>query len=177
MLNGRAGNWAEQVVIPARAAVPVPADLSDEQAATFFVNPASAIVLTRSVLQIPRGAWLLQTAANGALGRMVIRLGVKHGFRTINVVRRREQAEELKRLGGNEVIVSPEESIRERVLAITGGEGVRFAIDAVGGSTAGECVQALGRGGRHREFRGGGYGRGHPGGGREPRVRAVLPRR
>jgi NADPH:quinone reductase-like Zn-dependent oxidoreductase len=148
VLNGHGGNWAEQVVIPARAAVPVPGDLSDLQAATFFVNPASAIVMTRQVLAIPRGAWLLQTAAGSALGRMVIRLGVRHGFRTINVVRRAEQADELKRLGGTEVIVSTRENISERVKAITGGEGVRYAIDAVGGQTGSECVRALGRGGR-----------------------------
>ena len=54
VLNGGSGNWAEQVVIPARQAVPVPDDLSDEQAATFFVNPASAIVMTRNILQDSR---------------------------------------------------------------------------------------------------------------------------
>jgi NADPH:quinone reductase len=75
VLNGAAGNWAEQVVIPARQAVPVPDDLPDEQAATFFVNPASAIVRSRYVLAVPRCAWLLQTAAGCSLGRMVIRLG------------------------------------------------------------------------------------------------------
>src|SRR5262249_10458679 len=45
VINGASGNWAEQVVIPARQAVPVPDDLSDDQAATFFVNPASAVVM------------------------------------------------------------------------------------------------------------------------------------
>src|SRR3954451_8130695 len=35
VLNSHAGNWAEQVVAPARAAVPIPAELTDEQAATF----------------------------------------------------------------------------------------------------------------------------------------------
>jgi NADPH2:quinone reductase len=148
VLNSQGGNWAEQVVIPARAAVPVPRDLSDEQAATFFVNPASAIVMTRNILAVPRGAWLLQTASGSALGRMVIRLGVKHGFRTINVIRRAEQIDELKRLGGTEVIVSTQQSISERVKEITKGEGVPYAIDAVGGDTASECVRALGRGGR-----------------------------
>jgi NADPH:quinone reductase-like Zn-dependent oxidoreductase len=148
VLNSKGGNWAEQVVIPARQAVPVPDDIPDEQAATFFVNPASAVVMTRHVLRIPAGAWLLQTAAGSALGRMVIRLGVKHGFRTINVVRRRDQADELTRLGGTAVVVSPEEDIVERVKALTGGTGVPFAIDAVGGETASACVRALRREGR-----------------------------
>jgi NADPH:quinone reductase-like Zn-dependent oxidoreductase len=148
VLNGTGGNWAEQVVIPARQAVPVPADLPDEQAATFFVNPATAVILTRYVLRISPGEWLLQTAAASALGRMVIRLGVKHGFRTINVIRRREQAEELQRLGGTAVVVSPEEDIPQRVKELTGGAGVRYAIDAVGGETASQCVRALGQDGR-----------------------------
>lgn len=148
VLNGQAGNWAEQVVIPARQAVPVPDDLSDEQAATFFVNPASAIVMTRHVLCVPAGAWLLQTAAGSALGRMVIRLGKKHGFRTINVVRRREQADELTRLGGDACIVFPGENVAERVRAITGGVMAACAIDAVGGETGSACLPALAPGGR-----------------------------
>src|SRR5262249_53565686 len=75
-----------------------------------------------------------------------------YGFRTINVVRRREAAEELRRLGGDAasptVICTADESIPERVRAITGGAGVRHAIDAGGGSTAVAVVQALGPGGR-----------------------------
>src|SRR5205807_5629890 len=65
VLNGSSqrGNWQEYVVIPARQAVPVRSSLSDEQAASFFVNPATAVVMTRYVLEVPRGAWLLQTAA------------------------------------------------------------------------------------------------------------------
>jgi NADPH:quinone reductase-like Zn-dependent oxidoreductase len=148
VLNGGGGNWAEQVVIPARQAVPVPDGLSDEQAASFFVNPASALVMTGEVLRVPRGAWLLQTAAGSALGRMVIRLGRRNGFRTLNVVRRREQADELLRLGGTAVVATDHEPLAERVKAITGKEGVRHAIDAVGGGTGSQVVQALARGGR-----------------------------
>lgn len=148
VLNGQAGNWAEQVVIPARQAVPLPEDVPDEQAATFFVNPATAIVLTRHVLSVPVGAWLLQTAAGSALGRMVLRLGKKHRFRTINVVRRPEQADELHRLGGDAVVVFPGEDLAARVRQITGGAGAAFAIDAVGGETGSACLAALAPGGR-----------------------------
>jgi NADPH:quinone reductase-like Zn-dependent oxidoreductase len=148
VLNGGSGNWAEQVVLPARQAVPVPDDLSDELAASFFVNPATAVVLTRDVLRIPAGAWLVQTAAGSALGRMVIRLGVKNGFRTINVVRRAEQADELKRLGGTAVVICPGEPLAQRVREITGGSGAPFAIDAVAGEVGSQLVEALAPGGR-----------------------------
>jgi NADPH:quinone reductase-like Zn-dependent oxidoreductase len=148
VLNAQGGNWQEQVVLPARQLVPVPDQVSDEQAATFFVNPASALVMTRSVLKVPAGAWLLQTAAGSALGRMVIRLGKMYGFRTINVVRRREQAEELLRLGGDAAICTNDESVEERVRVITGGAGVPFALDAVGGTTGAAAVSALAPGGK-----------------------------
>jgi NADPH:quinone reductase-like Zn-dependent oxidoreductase len=148
VLNSGNGNWKEYVVIPARQAVPVPKELSDEQAATFFVNPASALVMTRHILQVPAGAWLLQTAAGSTLGRMVIRLGQRFGFRTLNVVRRREQTEELLRLGGTAAIATNIESLSEAVLARTQGEGVSYALDAVGGATGSEVVRTLARGGR-----------------------------
>jgi NADPH:quinone reductase-like Zn-dependent oxidoreductase len=148
VLNGAGGNWQQTVVVPVRQVVPVPADLPDEQVATFFVNPASALVMTRHVLQVPRGAWLLQTAAGSALGRMVIRLGRKYGFRTINVVRRREQEHELLEAGGDAVICAPEDSVEERVRQITLGDGVPFAIDAVGGATTLAVVKSLASGGR-----------------------------
>lgn len=148
VLNSGDGNWKEQVVIPARQAVPVPRELSDEQAATFFVNPATAVVLTRHILQVPAGAWLLQTAAGSTLGRMIIQLGRRFGFRTLNVVRRREQAEELLRLGGTAAIAANDEPLADRVAALTGGEGVRYALDAVGGTTGSEVARTLGRSGR-----------------------------
>ena len=96
VLNSNGGNWQENVVLPARQLVPLPDDIADEQAAMFFVNPATALAMTQHVLRVPPGAWLLQTAAASTLGRMVIRLGQHFGFRTINVVRRSEQAEELR---------------------------------------------------------------------------------
>jgi NADPH:quinone reductase-like Zn-dependent oxidoreductase len=148
VINSGGGNWQEQVVIPARQAVPVPDDLSDEQAASFFVNPASALAMTRHVLKVPAGEWLLQTAAGSQLGRMVIRLGQLHGFKTLNVVRRREQAEELLRLGGTAVVATDAEPLAERVQQITNNEGVRYAIDAVGGATGTEVIRTLGRHGR-----------------------------
>src|SRR5262249_13691156 len=41
VLNGQGGNWQEKVIIPAKQAVPIAGDVSDDQAASFFVNPAT----------------------------------------------------------------------------------------------------------------------------------------
>ena len=56
VIYDRIGSWAEYTVTKARQVVPVPDDLGDEQAATFFVNPATAIIMTHDVLRVPSGA-------------------------------------------------------------------------------------------------------------------------
>jgi NADPH:quinone reductase len=148
VLNGGGGNWQEQVIVAARQVVPVAEDLPDEQVAMFFVNPATALIMTQAVLKIAAGQWLLQTAAGSALGRMVIRLGKHFGFRTINVVRRAEQAEELRRHGAENVVATANESVTDKVKALTAGAGVQYALDAVGGAMGKAAVEAMGAGGR-----------------------------
>ena len=68
-------------------------------------------------------------------------------MKTISVVRRRAQAQELKALGADEVICTEDEDLVQRVMAITNGAGVPAAIDAVGGQVAGSIVEALAPGG------------------------------
>ncbi len=147
VVNDRVGNWAEYTVTTARQVIPVPDALSDEQAASFFVNPATALAMTLHVLKLHRGAWLLQSAAGGELGKMVIRLGHTHGFRTINLVRRREQVDELKQLGADHVIVEGDGPVPEQVRKLVP-DGVRFAIDPVGGATGSGVIASLAHGGR-----------------------------
>ena len=137
------GTWAELMVVPAARLLPVPDGVSDEAAAQLVVNPLSAWVLVVDELDLQPGEWLLQNAAGSTLGRVVIQLARARGFRTINVVRRAEQGEELLALGADEVIVTDHEDVEERVREITAGEGVGKAIDAVGGELAGRIAAAL----------------------------------
>lgn len=153
LLNGINGNWQERTTVLAKQAVPLPKLLPAEQGATFFVNPTTAFAMTRRVLAVPSGDWLLQTAAASELGKMVVRLGVRFGFKTLNVVRRAEQAEALKSLGANAVIVfdpakQSADDLRNEVHRVTGERGVRFAIDPVGGATGSAVVTCLAPGGR-----------------------------
>jgi NADPH:quinone reductase-like Zn-dependent oxidoreductase len=153
VLNRQTGNWADYTIIPAKQAIPLSSRLPLEQAAMFFVNPATAYVMTREVLRLPNGGWLLQTAAGSALGRMVIRLGKHFGFVTINIVRRAEQVEELKSLGADEVLVfdgkeSSIDDLRNEVRELTGNFGVGCAIDPVGGATGSAVIGCLGENGR-----------------------------
>ncbi|MCZ2343250.1 MAG: zinc-dependent alcohol dehydrogenase family protein [Bacteroidales bacterium] len=147
VLGSRTGGWAEYAVASAKQVFPIPDAVPDDQAAAFFVNPATAFLITTKVLAVPRGEWLLQTAAGSQLGRMVILLGKKFGFRTINVVRRREQVAELQKLGADVVLVSDDGPLAEQVRAVTGQPGVRYAMDPVGGTVGTAALEALAQGG------------------------------
>jgi NADPH:quinone reductase len=141
--NSAGGNWAQYAVVPANNAWTVPNDIPDEQIASFLINPATAILMVRHVLAVPRGEWLLQSAAGGELGRMIIRLAKHDGIKTINVVRRREAAQGLKDLGADEVIVLGDGPVDEQVHNILGPRGVGFAIDPVAGQTGTEIYRSL----------------------------------
>lgn len=148
VINEKGGNWAEYAVVPAPFLLPIPDDIPDEQAATFFINPASAILMLRHVLAVPQGEWLLQSAAGSELGRMIIKLAKHDGVRTVNVVHRRETIAALEQLGANAIIVSTEGPIDEQVRRIVGPQGVKYAIDPVVGETGTQMYQALGEDGR-----------------------------
>jgi NADPH2:quinone reductase len=148
VINHAGGNWAQYAVIPARQARPIPDDIPDEQAAAYYVNPATVLAQARHVLKVQKGEWLLQSAAGSTLGRMMIRLARHDGFRPLNDVRRREAIDELKAVGGDAVISSEDGPIDEQVRRIVGGDGVKYAIDPVGGDTGTAVFRSLAPEGR-----------------------------
>jgi NADPH:quinone reductase-like Zn-dependent oxidoreductase len=90
---------------------------------------------------------LLQTAAGSTVGRLVIQLARHLGIPTINVVRRRDAVEEIKALGGDQVICTEDEDLLQRVPEIAGPAGVRKAIDCVAGHVGAQVSQGLAPGG------------------------------
>lgn len=149
VLNRQTGNWAEKVAVSSQFVIPVSSKLSMEEAATFFVNPATAYLLVKQLLRIQKKQWLLQTAAASSVGKMIIRLGNHYGFPTLNVVRRHEQADQLKQIGAKHVIVFNAEHDNERILIdqirkTIGSSPLQYVIDPVGGKTASSIVKVLG---------------------------------
>jgi NADPH:quinone reductase-like Zn-dependent oxidoreductase len=142
------GCWQEYTLVEAKKAVTMPDDIPDEQAAMFFVNPLTAYVLIREVLRVKRGDWVLLTAAGSALGKSVVRMGRREGFKTLCVVRSGANTAELKALGADAVIETETQDLIGEVFRVTNGQGVPHALDCVGGDLAGEVVRCLGMGGR-----------------------------
>lgn len=142
-----AGVWQEFAVVDARRAVAVPDSLPDEQASMYFVNPVSSFVMVRHVLKVPRGGWLLVTAAGSALGRSVVRMGKLFGYKTLCVVRSDVHTAGLQALGADAVIDTSRQDLVSEAARITGGKGASHAIDCVGGQLAADVVRCLGLGG------------------------------
>ncbi len=140
---GSWSTWREQVVCPADRLVPVPVGLDDDAAATSYINPLTAWALTKSGHNLNDGDWLLQTAAASSVGKLVLQLARQYRFKTINVIRRREQEAIIRNLGGDEVICTADEDLRTRMQELTAGQGVERAIDCVAGELGAEVARNL----------------------------------
>jgi NADPH2:quinone reductase len=140
------GTWAEYVVAPMGQCIPLLPRINDEQGASFFVNPFSAWALMDLARRGKHRA-LVQSAAASTLGRMLLKLARKEKLPIVNVVRRSEQEELLRKLGAEHVVNSSEPEFEERLRLRCQELGVSLAFDAVAGSMTGHLARALVDGG------------------------------
>jgi len=141
-----AGVWQTAAVVPAAGLWKIPTDIPVEMAAMAWINPPTAWRILRDG-HFEDGAWVIQNAANSAVGLFVIQMARNLGLHTINVVRREELIEPLKKLGGD-VVVTEESGYEKDIAALTGGEKPAIALNSVGGASALRLINALGDGGR-----------------------------
>jgi NADPH:quinone reductase-like Zn-dependent oxidoreductase len=140
--GGTFGVWSEYFLARADALIPVPDGLPDEAAAQLVAMPFSAISLLES-LDLHQGDWLIQNAANGAVGRMVAQLGAARGLNVVGLVRRASGVDELRVQGIERIVATDDENWRDRLAEITGGEPIRVGVDSVGGAAAGDVLSTL----------------------------------
>src|SRR5437660_4723322 len=110
------------------------------------INPMTAWRLLHDYVDLARGDWLIQNAANSAAGRAVIQIAHELGFKTVNVVRRAELIEELRGEGGDAVLVDGEK-LRDEVKNATNGAAIRLGLNSVGGDSALRLANCLAFGG------------------------------
>ena len=145
------GTWRDELVAPAASFIPLP-DLGDpgseviEQLSMTVVNPLAALLMLTSFADLEEGDWLVQSAANSAVGGYIIQLAKQRGLKTINVVRREGLADELKALGADAVLIDGPD-LAEQIAEAAGSAPVSLAIDAVGGDTFTRLANSLGYGG------------------------------
>ena len=144
--GGTFGAWAEYIVANAAGLVPVPDALPDETAAQLVSMPFSTITLL-DFLGVKEGEWIVQNAANGAVGRMLAQLGAARGVNVVGLVRRTAGVEELRAQGIERVVATDQDDWEQRVAELTGGAPIVAGVDSVGGAAAGQVLSLLTEGG------------------------------
>ena len=139
-------NWAEEIQVSSRAVVKVPKDADLQQLSMLKVNPATAMFMLEGYVNLKPGDWVIQNAANSAVGRYIIQLARTKGVKTLNVVRRTELFGELRKIGADVVLLDGDD-LAKRVRSEVGDANIPLAIDAVAGEGTLSLGGALSEGG------------------------------
>lgn len=140
------GSWSTHLDLPAKHLVQLPADVDPVQLSMLTVNPPTALLMLTEFVDLQPGDWVIQNAANSAVGGYLIQLAKLRGINTINVVRRSSAIEAVKDCGAEHVVVDAED-LPKRVREATGGAHVKLAIDCVGGVSTENLARCLDEGG------------------------------
>ena len=146
-LNGN-GSWCEYVAVDINNLIKIPDNITDEAACQLIVNPITCYGLLNE-LNAPENSYIIQTAAGSVLGRQFIAMAKLRGLKTINLVRRKEQVEELLAIGADHVVWTdaPDTNITDEIKKITGPSGAYGAIDCISGPIVKSVMGALRDGG------------------------------
>ncbi|RJO68294.1 quinone oxidoreductase [Nocardia panacis] len=136
------GSYAEQVVVNAAAAIPVPAGVSPAVAASALLQGMTAHYLIESIYRPERGETVLVHAGAGGVGLILTQLAVARGVRVITTVSTDEKAA-LSREAGAAEVLRYDDDLAERVRALTDGIGVAAVYDGVGAATFEASLAAL----------------------------------
>ena len=140
------GTWREAMTVKANELVAIPPEIEPVHAAMLKINPMTAWRLLHDYVDLARGDWLIQNAANSAAGRAVIHIAHELGYKTVNVVRRADLIDELRGEGGDVVSVD-NEKLRDEVKDATSGAAIRLGLNSVGGDSALRLANCLAFGG------------------------------
>lgn len=140
------GSWSTLLQLPAKSLVPLPSGVDPVQLSMLTVNPPTALLMLRDFVDLQPGDWVIQNAANSAVGGYLVQIARLRGINTLNVVRRESAVEGVRELGAEHVLVDGED-LPKRVRAITGDAPVRLGIDCVGGVSTENLARCLSEGG------------------------------
>ncbi|MGV3491647.1 MAG: zinc-binding dehydrogenase [Devosia sp.] len=149
--GGATGGWSEYYLTTAAGLAVVPPEIDDATACQLTSMPMSAVRLIAH-LEVKPGDWIVQNAANGAVGKMVAKLAGEKGIHVLNLVRREEAVAELLAVGIGNAVSTEAADWTERVRAITHDAHIIRAVDSVGGRAADDLLGIMAEGGRLVSF-------------------------
>jgi NADPH2:quinone reductase len=139
----RPGAYATRAVVAAEVAVPVPAGVSDEDAAAVLLQGMTAQYLTHSTYPVQPGDTVLVHAAAGGTGALIVQMVVRRGGNVIATTSTEEKAALAREAGAAEVIRYDQADVAAEVRRITNGTGVAAVYDGVGASTFDASLASL----------------------------------
>lgn len=137
--------YAEQVVLPADRAVPVPEGVDDETAAAVLLQGLTAHYLSRSTYPAHAGETALVHAAAGGVGLLLTQVLKAQGVRVIGTTSSDDKATLARAAGAAEVIRYDRDDVASEVSRLTEGRGVDVVYDGVGAATFDGSINSLRR--------------------------------
>jgi len=133
--SGTLGSYAEYVAGSADSLVPVPAAVSDQDAAASMLQGMTAHYLCHDAYKLKPGDTALVHAAAGGVGLFLVQMAKNLGARVIGTVSSEEKARVAREAGADEVIVFTQTDFESETKRLTEGKGVDVVYDGVGKAT------------------------------------------
>jgi len=128
-------SYATHAIVPAARLIPIPADLTFEQAAAGMNQGFLAYAFTHFAYPTKPREWCLVQAAAGGLGLLLCQMAKLRGSQVIGVTSSEEKSKFVTEAGADEVLVSTQSDIAKEARRITNGRGVNVVYDGVGKDT------------------------------------------
>lgn len=128
------GAFAEEVVVEAKRALPIPQGMDFATASAFGLTYATSDHALRDRGALKAGETLLVLGASGGVGLAAVEIGKILGARVIACASSAEKLRVCREHGADELINYATEDLRERIRALTDDKGPDVIYDAVGGS-------------------------------------------
>ena len=138
---GSPGSYAEQVVMPAQNAVPVPNGIDLKVAAAVMLQGMTAHYLCNSTFPVAEGNITVVHAAAGGVGLLLTQLIKRRGGVVVATTSTREKAALAQRAGADHVTTYDE--FAEAVRRVSGERGADVVFDSVGKATFDASLSAL----------------------------------
>lgn len=145
----RGGAFAEQCLAEEVISMPMPDELSFEQAAGFSVTYGTSYHALQQSAGLQPGETVLVLGAAGGVGITAVEIAKAMGATVIAAASTAEKLEFARDAGADHVINYSEHPLKETVRGITNGKGVDVVVDPVGGDIAEAAYRALAWHGRY----------------------------
>ncbi len=142
------GVHAERIAIPETNAIPIPGELSFEEAASIPLVFQTAWHMLVGLAKIRFCEDVLVIGGSSGVGIAAIQIAKLHHCRVIATAGGEEKLAKAKQLGADHVIDHYEQDIKAEVRRITAKKGVDIVFEHVGKSTWGHSTAALAHHGR-----------------------------